>query len=55
MSTREITEEEQQTVDAHIARARAAMAEHITEGQEMAMRTVMDRPEIQGATVLAWP
>ncbi len=37
------------------ARARAAMSEHITEGQEMAMRTVMDRPEIQGATVLAWP
>ena len=35
------------------ARARAAMVKHIADGQEMAMRVLLNRPEIQGATVIA--
>lgn len=35
------------------ARARAAMVKHIADGQEAVMRVLLDRPEIQGATVIA--
>lgn len=34
------------------ARARSAMVKHIAEGREAAMRVLLDRPEIQGATVI---
>ena len=35
------------------ARVRAAMDRHIADGLEMAMRALLNRPEIQGATVVA--
>lgn len=35
------------------AQARACMAEHVAEGQELTMRMLMDRPEVQSAQMFA--